>query len=382
MGLQPSASKTALLLACQRPFAEDVATDTTFATEPMRYGSAFHEVEALLLLKVLKKAEGALYTKAVEDAAKKYDVAPHTRELVEHVRAYHAFLSAWLLRHGWTRVVEVETSYAMNPARLEVRKIAEPSAEEHKYADLRVGEVAGTVNLIAEDAEGKRALVLDHKTGFVDAGFSEPARIPQMKTLGLDREPRGVRSHRTRHRARRPARAPERALRRVRPARRRSAPKGSRRRAGSYRRWESPAERVLSEVSGRADMSCEGSGLLSGANAALATLTTSQGIEPGGHADLPEGIRDGRLYALIRQFRKLDEAATAEIKRKIKAGVLIELPTGETLGIQTQEYETLSKSTIIRALGKLEGERLIVSLRKRGVVEKAKREMILPEKAR
>ena len=189
MGLQPSASKTALLLACQRPFAEDVAADTTFATEPMRYGSAFHEVEALLLLKVLKKAEGALYTKAVEDAAKKYDVAPHTRELVEHVRAYHAFLSAWLLRHGWTRVVEVETSYAIDPARLEVRKIAEPSAEEHKYADLRVGEVAGTVDLIAEDPEGKRTLVLDHKTGFVDAGFSEPARIPQMKTLGLTVNP-------------------------------------------------------------------------------------------------------------------------------------------------------------------------------------------------
>ena len=144
MGLQPSASKTELFLACQRPFDPAVTTEPTFATEPMRYGSAFHASIALLLLKALKKPEGALYEKAVIAAAAKYDVRQHVKELAEHVRVSYEYLTSWLKKHGWTRIVEVEQSYAISGG--SPRKIDGPSDEDHFYSDLRPGEIAGTVD--------------------------------------------------------------------------------------------------------------------------------------------------------------------------------------------------------------------------------------------
>ena len=125
--------------------------------------------------------------------------------------------------------------------------------------------------------------------------------------------------------------------------------------------------------------------LLEGASRSFEALTTTGPgalTATGGTASLSESARDGRLYSLLRAFRKLDEAATAELRRKVEAGSLVELPDGTTLTIQTQEYETLSKSSIVRQLGRLEGERLVESLRKRGVVEKATRKMLHAEKGR
>ena len=65
----------------------------------------------------------------------------------------------------------------------------------------------------------------------------------------------------------------------------------------------------------------------------------------------------------------------------MRDGAVVELDDGATLEMSTIEVETLSKSSIVRALGRVAGDKLIESLRKKGVIEKDKRERMMPRKS-
>jgi hypothetical protein len=375
MGLQPSASKTELLLACSRPFSPEVEIERDAPTVAMRYGSAFHEITATALR---KKLGAAAYARVVDRAAARYDVRPAAQELAGHVRSSLKVLQNWLARERWA-VEQIETSYAISSKG--ARAIEAPSEDGHHY-EVRKGEVPGTLDLLAR--RGNATLVLDHKTGQHDPGFAFPARLPQMRTLGLipperrevhvgilhaDRqglpmiyseelEPKARQEH---------ARALVVALGRIGDGSLRPGP------------W-------CGRCPARSTCPARSADILADSTAALLDAGNVLLDEPANPATTlaPRGVasvevRAAALYTLLKRFRALDKAGSAEIKRLVREGKIIETPGGALI-FQSYEQETLSKSTIVRALGKGEGEKLIEGLRRKGVVETATHERLVPSR--
>jgi hypothetical protein len=91
-------------------------------------------------------------------------------------------------------------------------------------------------------------------------------------------------------------------------------------------------------------------------------------------------VRAGALYELLKRFRELEKVGSAELKRLVKAGAIIETKEGKVLTIRTQTFETLSKKSVLEALGKVEGEKELARLRKKGAIVESEREMLVGEK--
>lgn len=399
MPLQPSASRTSLLLACPRPFDPDIETESSPGGEAADYGSAFHLVIASCLATPAKKPlerSVDLYSKAVHKAAKKYGVARAAAELAGHVKSSVKVLRNWLGREKLI-VDEIERSYAVAPSAnggWGAREIP-PHDEEHRYA-VEPGELPGTVDLIARDTNRTRTVILDHKTGSLDQGFAQPAKLAQMKTLGLiggakrcegNRSTRSVvevaifhadrrglpivyaEPYETREQSRHAADLHE-AFGRI----------GSGfMRPGEHCKW-CPA---------RDGCPARTADLLAESTAALVEGANKLAVEPlvsgplarvarAGLATVEE--RAGVLYELLRSFRALDEAGTVEIRRLVKEGKIIETRDGKVLAIRTEQFETLSKKSIIEALGKVAGEKELKRLRAKGAIREATREKLVAEK--
>lgn len=369
MGLQPSASRTALLLECSYPFG-DVEIEPHPSREPARYGSAWHQIMAACLRRPLS---ASAYAKAVDAAAKRYDVASCAEELAGHVKSSLKVLQNWLVREK-LEVVEVETAYAIDPNG-KSRPI-EPHDDEHRY-DCRSFEVPSTVDLIARHA--RRQVILDHKTGH-DEGFAKPAAVPQMRTLGLidkttevaifhaDRqglpivyssEVEGARDHRA---------ALSRALSRVGDGSMRPGP------------WcgRCPASDVCPARS--AEILGDATAALVRASIVLADEPIDPKLAPV-PANAVNSVEDraAALHELFKKLRPIMKAGHNEIVALVKAGRVVETREG-ALVLQTQTYETLSKKSVLEALGKAAGEREIERLRKKGAVRETTREMLVSEK--
>jgi ribosomal protein L19E len=86
------------------------------------------------------------------------------------------------------------------------------------------------------------------------------------------------------------------------------------------------------------------------------------------------------LYELLKCFRALDEAGTKEIRRLVQEGKIIETRDGKVLAIRTEKFETLSKKSVIEALGKVAGEKELKRLRAKGAIREATREKLVTEK--
>ena len=61
----------------------------------------------------------------------------------------------------------------------------------------------------------------------------------------------------------------------------------------------------------------------------------------------------------------------------MKEGQVIEVEDG-VLTIEEQNYETLSKKSVLAALGRIKGEKELNRLRKNGAITMTKREMMVP----
>src|SRR5260221_124409 len=395
MGLQPSASRTALLLACPRPFDPGLEADRDDPGEPARYGSAFHQVIAACLRapagKPLERADR--YPKEVDRAAAAYDVRRAADELAGHVKSSVGVLRNWLKRES-LEVAEVEEAYGVRPREdgFWKARVILPHDDEHHYT-VDPGELPGTVDLVAVNANKTRAVVVDHKTGSGESdGFARPSSIPQMRTLGLvgggnndvrgympaievgifhaDRrglpliysepyEPVVQSAHTVELHA---------ALGRIGQGFLRPGPHCTR----CPTRLTCPAQ--------AADLLAESTSALVASANKLAVEPIVGPLVPAGALTLPVEERASVLYELLRKFRKLEEAGSAEIKRLVKAGVVIETREGKVLAIHTDSYETLSKKGVLEALGKVAGERELARLRKKGAIREAKRERLVGEK--
>jgi len=392
MKIQPTASRTGLLLACPRPFSEEVDAESDLPQEPARYGSAFHQVLAACLRskpKALLEKNAPRYAKEIDIAAKEYEVRGAAVELAGHVKSSVKVLRNWLTREK-LEIVAVEVAYAVAPGidNWTVRE-ALPHDEDHHY-DVDEGEVPGTIDLIARDANRRRLVVIDHKTGWEDEGFARPSTIPQMRTLGLvaaaevplgtelgifhadrqglpaiyaepyEREDQRAHVHALRH-----------ALTLVGSGFMRTGPECT----YCPVRSTCPAK--------KAEIISEGTAAVVAASVALA----AEPIDPAkfGILAAPENgmtveDRAGALYDLLKKLRALDKAGTEEIKRLVRGGAAIETREGKTLTLRKDSYETLSKKSIIDALGKVAGEKEIARLRKKGAMRETTRETLIGEK--
>jgi hypothetical protein len=388
MPLQPSASRTSLLLACPRPFDPELEVESSEAGEAAKYGSAFHLALAACLASPAKKPleRSARYAREINKAATKYDVKSTAHELAGHVKSSAQVLRNWLGREK-LEVSEIERSYAVKPYAegWDVREIP-PHDEEHRYA-VEPGELPGTVDLIARDRNRTRAVVLDHKTGSLDPGFAQPAKLAQMKTLGLIVRPklnaevaifhadrRGLpivyaEPYETREKDRHAAEL-HAAFVRIGSGFMRSGPQCTycpARVGCPARTADLLAESTAALVEGANKLAVEP--LVSGPLARVARA---------GLATVEE--RAGVLYELLKCFRALDEAGTAEIRRLVQEGKIIETRDGKVLAIRTEQFETLSKKSVIEALGKVAGEKELKRLRAKGAIREATREKLVTEK--
>jgi len=394
MGLQPSASRTDLLLECSYPFDPKHQLAPTQAGEPARYGSAFHEVIA----KHIKRGKRGPSTKLsvwASAALEHYDLpAGLLDELVPHVAQAWPALDTWLRgKNSWKQdftagEVGVEKSYAWSPGREGSggRRIAPPSAEDHHYSGLRGGEIAGTVDLIAHRDDGRLALVLDHKTGEDPHGaFAKPDRLPQLLTLVGGADVNCNSTH---------------VVVAIFHARRRGLPivhsemvrdetwqaHGEKVRAALTRIGDGtmrpgpwcgycPAREVCPAKDG--ELLEQASGLLRGLHAKGSESLLVQN----GNAGLTRAQALGKLYDIVKKSEALASRARDEIRAEIlRTNVMPELPDGKHLTVIDQTVERLSKSTLQRGLGKLAAEKEIARLRRLGGLEKSTHKQLHAEK--
>jgi hypothetical protein len=380
MKLQPSASRTELLLNCQYPFGREVPREEG-VKEPARYGLAFHELMAHMLTDSKREPPATVFQRV----ALKWKV--DETELIPHVKASFKVLDKWL-RGGNPWGVNfrkgdeaVEASFALGDGvgLGATRSIANPTEDTHEYLDLKEGEVAGTIDYLSIPNHFKQPfkVVIDHKTGFGD--FSSPEALPQLRTLAamVDRLPDTPRTP---------------VIGAILHADRQGVP--------TIYAEEFPAligEYVWQELRKVVAKIGDGS-LRPGAHceycparpicpardgeiirSALEMLPRAGALIKRGADDLVSSRDLGKLHVLIKEFEKLVIPAKAEIKAAVQAGAMIERPDGKVLVLKTKTIESLSKASIERALGKLKAAKEIERLRKLGCVDVREQEEIHAE---
>jgi hypothetical protein len=183
--MQPSASKTDLLLECSYPFGRDEVVSTS--NEEADYGNAFHGLIGVIPAGVEEKKlpkRALIMTKAAR-LEKKYATQASAKDIADHVLVCHAAVHKWIKRElgsldGWE--VSQEQALIYNPWDDKTRQGALPSEDGHVYADVGPDEMPGTLDLKLWHPKEKLLYVLDYKTGRDPIG---PAESGQLLTLGL-----------------------------------------------------------------------------------------------------------------------------------------------------------------------------------------------------
>lgn len=261
-------------------------------------------------------------------------------------------LTRWLADEGLS-IVSVEKSLATD-LRGPVRECVFHE-EGHIYETVE-GEIAGTYDLLA--AGGDRLVVLDYKTG--DWGnWLYPSKLPQLLTLALMTDatevavmhaPRdlppviyceplegdAIELHRT---------ALNYAMGRINDGSLRPGPECA----------YCPAK-----------ISCpaKDSSLVKRGTALVHSY-----VEGGLRADVSLG--DAHLF--LQEFARLEKRLRETIKDRVMAGEEIYRRDGKKLRMVDKNYRNLSMASIIRALGKEEGEKLIAELEEKRCVESGTR---------
>jgi hypothetical protein len=386
MGLQPTGSKTDLLLNCQYPFADDVEVNDP-PGEPARYGSAFHELMAGVLghwanapmADIPRYPQSALDKLAVKWGLPPSSMAP----LPEHVMASAQVLIKWLEGENPWHVnftpeasdPIIEKAFIIKPAFVSaafpgqgakinsVRETDLPSEDTHHYEGLRKGEIALTVDLTLGP------LTLDHKTGHQE--FSSPKDLGQLRTAALvrdsnyiavlDADRRGIpavygekisAAEREAH-----AKALRKALLRINDGSLRPGP------------W-------CARCPAREDCPTQNNDLLVRASALVPTANAVIGAYTQRDLNTATAAEVARLHLLLAEFNRLEKPTKEDIRQWIRAHPEEEAirPDGKRLQFVKRKWNSLSQSSIVRAYGKEKGEKVLAKLRKDGAIESGERE--------
>lgn len=386
-----SASWAWLLLHCSFPWDKHIDRDE--AGEPARYGSAFHEGIARLLRG--ERIPAPWLKRNVARWGLKSDAA---EELRIHIRESHAYFSQWLRGRNefgivWPeRTAQIEKAVALTPL-VGARSIALPD-EEHRYHGLKPYEIPGTFDYVNTH---QTLIVVDHKTGESE-DFSQPETKPQLLILGAAmmrlsrRKECIVAVHHTRRRGLPKMYAEKITLADVAPFEKQLQNALARIGDGSLRpgTWceRCPGAAVCPARDGA--LLDRAGDVLTGLTAAGGALST-QGLSPNDvaiatvskTAITPEH-KLGVLYEIARLAERMNRRIRDELRAHLLAnpGILPETPSGEYLVIREYDRETISKSSILEAFGKVGGERELKRLREAGAVNKTKVVAVYPEKER
>lgn len=385
-----------LALECSYAFGQEFPRMP--AGEPARFGSAFHE----LIARSLKTGQTPS-RKWVPAVAKKWGVSQHEDEVYNLVDASREVLLPWLAGKNPFRInfapymkdALVEEAVALTPGN--AGRFIEPHDEDHKYHGLHEGEIPGTLDLGVVPPRRKKLpiLVEDHKTGEED--FSRPLDKPQLLAQAA---------------ATMRAAGRDEAIVAVLHARRWGMPKvyADKVKLSELKNFENRlavAQARIGDGSMRPHAKCgycpareicpaRDSELLARAGDVLTGLTAAGGaLSDGGVKGTDLAIRTkavmsvekkmGLLYSVVKKAEVMAGRARDEIKKAILASggrLLPETPEGEVLIVREYEKESVSKSSIVEALGKKAGEREIEKLRKAGAVRKTSVQALYPEKER
>lgn len=379
MGLQPTASKTSLLLQCGYPFdpKREIVKEED-PGDPARYGSAFHALMAYVVMG--GPFSGTRWEKRVASEARKWGV--RADELAPHVQAARKVLVKWL--HGRNPFgvtfhkpgqVTVEQSRAWDVYGGTSRD-AHLDEESHTY-DLNATEMGGTSDYESNSWPG-HPLILDYKTGSAAPDrWAHPERVSQLRTLAVMSPSSTPRAE--------PILAILHADRRGLPviyADRCSAKTLTQHREALRKAFDRIGDGSLRP--GPECPTCPAASVCPARNAdilqqAATVVSASLTAVPRGSLATAKDV--GKLYSLIRRLEPLIKKGRDEIRAWVRdhgAGAA-EDDQGRSLVLQEQAFETLSKSSIVAALGKVKGEKEIERLRKLGALRESSREVLKAE---
>ena len=377
--MQPSASKTNLLLNCQYPFDPNLELPPDEGSKAARYGSAFHQVMAGLDFKKSKgkPAKPPNYQKLVDDACERWGLRSEGAELAGHVWGSYVVLKHWVegrnpwgidfttprLLHGGGlgAGLAAEKSYAINPSARSAREV-KLDLKFHQYEGLESHEIGGTADLMTTSATSGTPLVEDHKTGSGE-NFSSPEENDQIKTLALIPSDPGPVLVAVLH-------ADRRGLPMIYPGEVSAAV-----RAGH-------AQKVAKALSRVGDGSlrpgpwcqyCRARPICPTQYASIVpqavALMEASGLSVVPPNDLTTTAEQvGRFHQLksliLRAIDQGDKEARAFIEEHPE--LVVTRPDGRHLEFVEREVERISKKAILEALGKKQGERELTRLRELG----------------
>lgn len=367
MGIQATASKTALLLQCPRPFASSVEIEPDRAGDAANYGTAFHEHMACEF--DLTRSPGK--RGADVDAA----LMTHVKQASQAMRAFIGGQNPWKIKF---QVVGVELAGGLDFVGNPVKVIFDP--ENHTYAydrdRIRPLLIAGSADLILEPVPAKkpngedipRRLILDYKTGRHGPLFHKPAEMPQMQALAVifgashvgivDTPADGI-----------PqiycdaVESIDKIIMKLQDADQLVAEgdKNPLMRTGPECRY-CPARHDCPTRS--ADVVRAGAALAMVSMKSLGDLT----------ATISDTDIAGRFHALRGELAKLEKLALDEIREMVRGGLEVSRPDGKILVLENRTYERLSKASILRAYGPDKGAKVLEGLREKGALVEETRE--------
>jgi hypothetical protein len=366
--VEPTASKTDRFLGCSFPWGKP-QTDNEVG-EPARFGSAFHAV----LESRLKGKRGRDATAILKKIAASYDVSAVAVD--ERVDAAIPILRAWLggenpwrINFAKTWKLSYEETIAYNIETGKARRCDPPTSDTHEYRDRQPHEIPGAIDLLGVGVDEKTklrngfnhntVLVLDHKSGF-DVG--SPMESGQLKTLALA----AARLHHA-----------DKAI------------------IGFMHAPAGMTPTIYADTFDAGDLSRHASNLLEAENRrnsgfirpdfycrycqtfsacpvnqpALIELRNSKSLQTAEDV----GAAHQKMQEMSKRFQTLASTIDAEIRAWIRQNGGGVRPDGREVDFVERPFTNLSQASIIRALGKLEGGRMIERLKKLGCIESGQR---------
>lgn len=356
--IQKTASKTALLLQCPRPFSEGVELEEQNAGEAAIYGTKFHNLMAAKLRNPTSTPWQSLLVQADDN-----------NDLVDHALSAYAELQAWMLPEGnpfglQFEVAEVETSRCLDLTKSSggVRNITlrDPDGD-HEYVDLAEHELAGTADVIleAETPTGIFRCVLDHKTGEHEEYYVRPSQLEQMQALAAMWEADAVAILHTPKSVPPIVYAEPVSLDRFR-----------------HKLWQ--AHRLLDSGFLRTGPECKfcpAKASCPAKQGELIASTTALVAKVVGRSELAHSSLDkGRFHMMLTELDKLASNARKQLREDVRGGEVIERPDSKCLELVIKNVERLSKKSILEAYGKKRGEEVLQTLRDDGALSEVPQE--------
>lgn len=382
--LQPTMSKTDLLLQCSWWVGKEVPIEEDGGGPEARFGSAFHAVIAWMLLRWLTRPAPHAVATIIKErqltlqimkAAKKYCVDPG--QLRERVVTSFETLTAWLRDNEYgidftKGKFEIEQAYALLRAGTDpntfrfAHKIDLPD-DDHHY-DVDNDEFPGTGDLsilMTFDAPALDPvlLIIDHKTG----------ELPSVELSGqLESLALAVRTEITR--------APT-VIVAINHAPREGGLCTVYSVAKSIDQIDHHAEQIGKAFERIGDGSmrpgpgcqyCDALRICPTQTHALVQLRASKAVTASNVGEIHQ-----RLQQYRKTFAQIDDQITADIKRVIRESGPQERPDGGTTRLEKRSRRELSMASIKRALGEVAGAKEIQRLDKLGVIEAREAEYLI-----